>query len=1642
MGWDDWIPDGVKDGVNDVADKVGDAYEDGQKAIGQGIDHYSGRLADAMDGAGWDSGADWVRSKGDSVANHLGAEVEEWELGETEDPKKLVHGSPDKIRATAKNLSDFQKAFDKVASGMRQLDSGEWRGQAADAFRKKFAMHPTKWAHAADACEKASKALSDFAETVDWAQQQAQVAINEYKKGQEATDKARAAHAKEVTAYAKDLQTYKDAQDAGKDPGKRPTDPGDFTHDPGEALRNGARDKLKHARKQRNTSGAHAVTHVDAALAHAPAKPEFTDRLGMEAYDKIQGAPTELLHTVGGFTKGAFGVMSFARSVSPMDSYNVSHPAEYAMTLNSTAAGLVGMANHPERLPAAVVGTGWSHDASEAKGRLLFDVVLDVATGGAGAAASAGTRTFRVARLGEDAMEHAGNRALREGMEEAGEGSARRHLHEDGHHQSDTKNSERESEGSDPVDLATGRMYLPQTDIVLPGALPLAFTRQLESGRTTGQWFGPSWASTADQRLEIDVEGVVFVGEDGLLLSYPHPAPGVPTLPESGPRHPLERTPDGGYTLTDPGTGHIRHFSPPPAGDDETGDGIARLEQITDRNGDHWITFDHDPDGTPTGIVHSSGYHLTFTTEEGRITALHLAGGAEDGTDQVLLRYGYTDGNLTSVTNSSDLPLRFEYDDRYRVVCWTDTNDRRYDYVYDDRNRCIAEGGTEGHMAVRISYDETDPATGHRITALTDSLGHTTRHLVNDAYKIVATIGPTGAVARTERDHLGRVMTAVDPLGHTTAFEYDAVGRITAVIRPDDTRVTATYNALGLPTEVTEPDGAVWRQTYDEDGRRISATDPSGATTTFAYDARGHLSAVTNALGQTTRMRCNAAGLPTEITDPLGGVTKYVRDAFGRVVAHTDPLGATTHYTWTVEGHLARRVAPDGATETWTYDGEGNCLTHTDAAGGVTQYEYTHFDQLVARIEPNGVRYTFTYDTKLQLTKVTNPQGLEWSYAYDPAGLLSAETDFDGRQVTYERDLAGRLAARTSPLGHTTVYQYDKLGRTTAKRTADGVTTRYTHDPSGRLLRATAPDSEVAWTRDPLGRITAETVNGRTISYAYDTLGRRTHRRTPTGAEASYAYDAAGRRTSLTTSGRTLDFTHDATGQEITRSLTDGLITLHQSYDPAGRLSSQALYGATTASETSAEGATTHTTPLQHRSYTYRPDGYLTGIDDLLSGPRRFALDPVGRVTAVSAHNWTETYAYDEAGNQTSAEWPGAHANSEATGTRTYNGTRLTQAGRIRYEHDPAGRLTLRQKRHLSGKRESWHYTWDTEDRLTSVTTPDGTVWHYRYDPLGRRTSKQRVSPDGTAVLEQIDFTWDGTTLTEQTTSGDGPAPSITLTWDHNGLAPITQTERISASDAPQSEIDSRFFAIITDLIGTPTELVSPEGKIAWHTRTTLWGTTTWNADATAYTPLRFPGQYFDPETGLHYNYFRYYDPESARYACPDPLGLIPAPNPATYVHNPLASTDPLGLGPCPPDQDRRAQPPAHGEGNGNDWAKSVTQKGRTDNSQVISGHGYYEFGAGDMTVPAGTWLKFYVEDGKRLSDAIGHEIEVGGNRTPFETFGPGKSLPDYTVDVPKNLNISSKSITVNAPTRLSDIVTEGMGAVHVVICREHIKPW
>ncbi len=232
---------------------------------------------------------------------------------------------------------------------------------------------------------------------------------------------------------------------------------------------------------------------------------------------------------------------------------------------------------------------------------------------------------------------------------------------------------------NDPVDVSSGEVVLSQTDVELPGALPLVIKRTHVLSYRAGRFYGRSWASTFDQRLEFDDDGVVFVADDGMVLVYPRVPEEGEVLPVTGPRWPLAATADG-WCVTDRTSGRILHFA---AGDNP----VRRLTAVTDRNGNRF-DLDRDAVGCVTAVRHSGGYHIEVDTDRDRITELRLRHRAEATTTTRLVRYRYDDaGLLAEVVNSSGRSLRFSYDDQSRLVRWTDRNGHWYHYFYDDAGR-------------------------------------------------------------------------------------------------------------------------------------------------------------------------------------------------------------------------------------------------------------------------------------------------------------------------------------------------------------------------------------------------------------------------------------------------------------------------------------------------------------------------------------------------------------------------------------------------------------------------------------------------------------------------------------------------------------------------------------------------------------------------------------------------------------------------------------------------------------------------------------------------------------------------------------------------------------------------------------------
>jgi RHS repeat-associated protein len=179
-------------------------------------------------------------------------------------------------------------------------------------------------------------------------------------------------------------------------------------------------------------------------------------------------------------------------------------------------------------------------------------------------------------------------------------------------------------------------------------------------------------------------------------------------------------------------------------------------------------------------------------------------------------------------------------------------------------------------------------------------------------------------------------------------------------------------------------------------------------------------------------------------------------------------------------------------------------------------------------------------------------------------------------------------------------------------------------------------------------------------------------------------------------------------------------------------------------------------------------------------------------------------------------------------------------------------------------------YSWNADDYLSTATEPDGTRWTYSYDPFGRRTRKLSAK-GGTAFL------WDGDRLAQEIpVAPDGsPAP--------DGLTPV-----------------ARLHYAVSDAIGTPQDLLGEDGSLAWAARHHLWGAANDQQAVDTDCPLRFPGQIADGETGLYYNRFRSYDPQTTQYLTPDPIGLAGGLRSWGYVENPATWIDPLGLAGCP----------------------------------------------------------------------------------------------------------------------------------------------
>ncbi|GAA2052422.1 hypothetical protein GCM10009839_69750 [Catenulispora yoronensis] len=1349
-------------------------------------------------------------------------------------------GVVESVEALAKQFGDFahdvESAYRSLSSFGGDTTALQWVGQTADAFKSTFGPLPGRLQKLYTSYSEASDALSAYAPKLQAAQTKADAALRQAQDAHADVQRATTT----ANGAATDLKTAQQNQAAN--PNQQAVTDAQTAHDTAQKNLDAAKSKLE-------------------ALS-AQAKQAHDERISAakECASALHHAQSDGIHNKHWWEHVGAALADWGGKI-----------AEIA---NELAPFLDVLALATSWIPGVDVITAGLAEADNliALAGTAMQIVGDGMQGHWGDALM-GAGMLGVTFLGGKALEKFGGAAL----ERIG-----------------ARGNKEALTAGDPVDVVSGQMLTDTTDVALPGVLPLVLRRAYGSSYSTGRLFGPGWASTLDQRLSVNATGVHFAGDDGQVLDYAIPARDETVLPTRGAAWPLiwDRDADE-IRIVDPTSGLTRHFAI--VHHTEEAGQIRDLTAISDRSG-NYINILRTPRGTPTGIE-SAGYRIavaTVATEHGiRVTQLRLMDGTAP--DALVRSFGYDQrGRLTEIVDASGIPFRHEYNDDDRIVAWIDRNGAEYRYTYDGVGRVIHGTSSGGLLSTTFEYDDET-----RTTIVTDALGHATRYRHDEHGHLDQVVDALGGVRTLQHDHRGHLLRQTDQLGHQVEFTRDERGNALSVTQADGAVTRAAYNDHDQPIEVIAPDGARWRYEYDGRGLLTAVVDPCDGTSRFRYDEWGSLVEAADAVGNTERYRNDVAGLTVEVTGPTGDISRVVRDAFGRVVQSVDALGGRTVVERDALGRAVRTIAPDGTTEQWEFDPEGNLLTHVSPTGAVTRLEYGPFDKLSARTDPDRSRYTFRYDSELHLTTVTGPTGLTWDYEYDAAGNLIGERDFDGTARNYQLDAAGRLTGRVNAVGRTVSFERDERGRVVARRSGDEVT-RFTYDPAGRLREANGAGVQLAYEYDAAGRTLTEVVDGRVMANTYDAAGRRTSRTTPSGVTTTWSYDAAGRHKGMAGAVGSLEFEYDAVGRETHRQLGPGT-ALRQAYDAVGRLLSQDVHVQPDRTSSGSAPGTAAST-LQSRAIDYRADGIPIEVRDALRGTVRYRLDAASRVTGVEATNWRESYVYDALGNLTGSEAPAGPDGTDRAheASQDYQGTRITAGRHTSYEHDAAGRLIRKTRRMLSGGRKVWSYTWNDDDQLTGFTGPDDVSWSYTYDPLGRRTSKTRLAADGTAV-ESVVFSWDGPRVAEEHRTGVD-VRARTTTWDYEpgGFLPLAQTRRSWAADAPQDLIDEEFHAIVADAVGTPLELITPDGRLAWYTTRSLFGRQITAPESDTDCPLGFPGQYRDDESGLYYNVYRYYDPETANFCSPDPLGFVPAPNNNAYVPNPLIESDPLGLFGCP----------------------------------------------------------------------------------------------------------------------------------------------
>jgi RHS repeat-associated protein len=1006
------------------------------------------------------------------------------------------------------------------------------------------------------------------------------------------------------------------------------------------------------------------------------------------------------------------------------------------------------------------------------------------------------------------------------------------------------------------VDLPSGRLSQIESDFSIFGPIPLVLQRHYRSTMGLPGDLGHGWGHTLGMQLWRDDElSCTFRGSDGRRITIPLPAIAKTTI-NPAEKVALEYVPQEAIPwpqlrseLTAGALVVHQRESPSLLFD-------ARAQQqkyvwrgVANRAG-VLLVVDSDAKGFPSRIADLYGRNLLLTRDsQGRLVEVHLAA-VSASARELLVRFKF-DANNDLVAAEDAAGLRtYEYDRQHRMVRHTDRCGGACTATYDAAGRCLSTSGPEGVDAKSYEY-QPDKKT----TVVRNSLGKPSQFVFQDAERVSSTMDEMGNVSRFEYDEQGRLQRVLDPLQCETVFAYHPDGGMAGKVGPAGATTGVEEGALGEVTRLIMPAGAEQKFERDELGRVISMELAGQGSCQIAYGNDGQIAAVQTPHGKKISLKRSPDGRQVIEADDQGVLTEQQLDLHGRLLVSRDAAGAETRYEYDAAGRCTAIIHPDRTSRRYEFDAESRLTKVRDEAGATVGYEYDLAGRRVGIVLPTGQAICCEYDTENRLTGIRMVDGLWHRYEYDDRGLLTRQIFTDGRTEHYTFDGRGMPVKLAGPAESWISAERDAAGRVTRLAYFEGSEKQISLDEGGRWVRIDSNGHILERELTPAGQPVVEKQGDFSLQREFGKAGELLSVTDSFGHKVGYTYDDEGRVVMLQVwpgrwrdeawqpSGppRTHNFEYDRVGNQTAWKMPGSKIE-RRIYDSRRHLVEQTI--------------SLGDRVILKRKYAYDPVGRLRTLDDSRIGKREFTYGSLGELQSVKQSTGPlAEFRYDARGDLVQNGW-------------LYDsGHRLRKTSQTEYEYDERGFVVRR--RNAQGLDE---LLYNDQGMLRAIRNPRGQV-EYEYDAHSRLLSQN-------SAAGQCRYFWDSDYL-----------------WAYRTRdASLWHLLRMPESFTPLEQArGSESCSVHSDHLGRVLELIDEQGNIVWSDTSGVWGEG--RQDSTGVECIfGLPGQIWDADSGLYYNRYRYYQPETAHYLTPDPIGIWGGLDAYRYVADPVNFRDPLGL--------------------------------------------------------------------------------------------------------------------------------------------------